>query len=333
MLTRVPPSEVITTLASKLLDRDFTQEEAETIAEIFMRNSLEGVYSHGINRFGRFIDYIEKGVVIPGAKPKLKSNSGALEQWDGMMGPGITNALFGTERAMNLSDEFGMGCVALANTNHWMRGGTYGRIAAKKGYIFIAWTNTIANMPAWGAVDRRLGNNPLVMAVPGENPVIIDMAMSQYSYGKLEDKAMKGEMLDQFGGYDIEGNLSRDPKGILNAVRPLPAGYWKGAGLSLMLDLLATILSDGLSTAELSQQQIETSVSQVIICIKPQKLSRKRSIDQTIALIIEDYKSSIPDSEKTNIIYPGERTSAIIEENSRLGIPIIKSVWDNIVAC
>jgi 3-dehydro-L-gulonate 2-dehydrogenase len=332
MIKRIAPLEVVKVLESKLLEHGCVQRDASTMAEIFMSNSLEGVYSHGINRFGRFLDYVEKGVIKVAAQPSLKSSSKTLEQWDGMEGPGIMNALFGVDRAMKLSDEYGMGCVALGNTNHWMRGGTYGRIAAKKGYIFIGWTNTIANMPAWGAVDRRLGNNPLVMAVPGENPVVIDMAMSQYSYGKLEDLAMKGEKLDQFGGYDTEGNLSRDPKGILDSERPLPAGYWKGAGLSLMLDLLATILSDGLSTAELSEKNIEAAVSQVFICIKPQHLSRKRSIDQTISHIIDDYKRSIPTEESESIVFPGERTASIVARNERDGIPISSDVWQDILS-
>jgi 3-dehydro-L-gulonate 2-dehydrogenase len=332
MVKRIAPLEVRKVLEGKLLKHGFVQRDAAKMAEVFMRNSLEGVYSHGINRFGRFLDYVGKGVVTPGAQPQLKSNSGALEQWDGRQGPGILNALFGVERAMALSDEFGIGCVAMANTNHWMRGGTYGRIAAEQGYIFIGWTNTIGNMPAWGARDRRLGNNPLVMAAPGEQPVVIDMAMSQYSYGKLEDMAAKGEMLGQFGGYDVDGNLSLNPSEILESERPLPAGYWKGAGLSLMLDLLVTILGDGLSTAEISEMQTESSVSQVFICIKPQNLSRKRSIADTVSVIIKDYKGSIPADESTNIVFPGERTESIVARNEKDGIPISDVIWEDILA-
>lgn len=331
MIKKVAPSEVKMVLTKKLIEHGFEQKDAETMAEVFMRNSLEGVYSHGINRFGRFLDYVGKGAVIQGATPELKSNSGALEQWDGRQGPGILNALFAVRRAMSLSDEFGMGCAALANTNHWMRGGTYGRMAAQQGYIFIGWTNTIANMPAWGARDRRLGNNPLVMAVPGKEPIVLDMAMSQYSYGKLEDMAAKDEVLDQYGGYNKKGDLSVNPSEILESGRPLPAGFWKGSGLSLVLDLLGAILSDGLSTADISSMQAETSVSQVFICIKPQSLGRKKSIELTVAQIIEDYKKSLPAEEGVEVVFPGERTASIVVKNEVDGIPISKSIWEDIV--
>jgi 3-dehydro-L-gulonate 2-dehydrogenase len=87
----------------------------------------------------------------------LLHNCGGLEQWNGILGPGPLNAVYATERAMHLASAHGIGCVALGYTNHWMRGGYYGWQAAKKGFVFIGWSNTIANMPAWNAVDTRLG--------------------------------------------------------------------------------------------------------------------------------------------------------------------------------
>lgn len=332
MEVRVNKDEVVNILESKLIKFGFNKEEAAPMAKVFMTNSLEGVYSHGVNRFGRFLDYVEAGVVEINAKPIVKSKSKGLEQWDGRRAAGILNAISGVRRAMDLSDKYGIGCLAIGNTNHWMRGGTYGRIAAKKGYVLIAWTNTIANLPAWGAKDCRLGNNPLVMAVPGKEPVVIDMAMSQYSYGKLEDLALKEEVLDHPGGFNKDGEQSFKPKEILAAERPIPIGLWKGAGLSLVLDLLASILSDGLSTAELSKQKIESGVSQVFICINPKDLSKSRSIAETVKLIINDYKESIPQDEYQKIVYPGERTGVIVKQNSEEGIPINIKVWEDILS-
>ncbi|MCL4106405.1 UNVERIFIED_CONTAM: hypothetical protein GTU68_030363 [Idotea baltica] len=330
-MIRLAPEIIIDKLTEILISRKFSESRSREIAEVFVQNSLEGVYSHGINRFKRFLDYVEKGMVVPNADPTIKSENNGIQQWEGNRGPGITNALVAVESAMKLSDQYGIACIALANTNHWMRGGTYGRIAAKKGYVFIGWTNTIANLPAWGAIDRRLGNNPLVMAIPGKDPVVIDMAMSQYSYGKLEDLQLKKEHLPLPGGYNEKGELSDDPGAILDAGRPIPIGYWKGAGLSLLLDIMSTILSDGLSTVELSKQGLESGVSQIFICINTEDLRRSRNIAETVKLIIDDYKNSIPESEGVNIIYPGERTNDIVNENKELGIPILQSVWDEII--
>ncbi|MDQ6904321.1 MAG: Ldh family oxidoreductase, partial [Bacteroidota bacterium] len=244
---------------------------------------------------------------------------------------GILNALHVTDTVISLASEFGIGCVAIKNTNHWMRGGTYGWRAAKAGYVFIGWTNTIANMPAWGAKNAKLGNNPLVMALPfHDEAIVLDMAMSQYSYGALEQSAMKNEKLAVFGGFDTEGNLTNDPNEILSSNSPLPVGYWKGAGMSLLLDLLATILSGGLSTAEISKKDIEYGLSQVFIAIDISKLGSHSLVTKTIENILQDYHQSIPVNDLKKITYPGERVLNTRKQNLENGIPVLKKVWDEI---
>src|SRR5690606_40372128 len=101
----------------------------------------------------------------------------------------------------------GIGRVALANTNQWMRGGTYAWRVAKAGFVYIGWTNTIANMPPWGPTDPRLGNNPLVIGVPYQDEaIVLDMALSQYSVGALKQKKMTGELLARLGRHAGEAN-------------------------------------------------------------------------------------------------------------------------------
>jgi len=318
---------------SILLETGFTEDKAERLAAAFTQNSLDGIYTHGVNRFPRFIEYTNKGYVKKDAEPSLKSKNNGVEQWDGNSGPGILNAMIATNQSTKLADEFGIGCVALSNTNHWMRGGAYGWQAAKAGYVFIGFTNTIANMPAHGAIDTRLGNNPLVLALPYNNTsIVLDMAMSQYSFGSMELSAMKNESLQVYGGYDAEGILTKDPAAIIRSQRPLPVGYWKGAGLSLLLDLLASVLSAGSSTHEISKRNIEYGLSQVFMSINIKQLPNYFSIPGLIESIITDYKQSVPESENAWISYPGERVLNNRKRNAENGIPVIQLVWDEILA-
>lgn len=327
----IPADEMQELFTGILLKYGFTQLRALECASVFTDSSLDGIYTHGVNRFPRFIQYVKDGYVIADATPTLENKFGGMEQWNGNLGPGISNAIYATNIAMKLATQFGIGSVALQNTNHWMRGGTYGWQAAKAGYVFIGWTNTIANMPAWGAKDAKLGNNPLVMALPyKEEAIVLDMAMSQYSYGALELYAMKNETLSVFGGFDIQGNLTKDPSAILAANAPLPVGYWKGAGLSLLLDLLATILSGGLSTYQLSKKEAEHSLSQVFIAIDISKLGNHSLITKAIEEILKDYHQSLPLDEAKKIVYPGERVLQTRKNNLDKGIPVIKKVWDEI---
>lgn len=327
----LPYPEVVSTLEQILLKNNFPPSAAKTCAEIFATNSLEGVYSHGVNRFPRFIEYLEAGHIKPDKHAVPVNRIGSIEQWDGQSGPGPVNAIIASDRAMELARDYGMGCVAVANTNHWMRGGTYGWRAARKGFAYIAWTNTIANLPAWGAKDARLGNNPLVIAVPhkGEG-IVVDMALSQYSFGALEVKKQNNQQLPLPGGYDKDGNLTTDPSAIIASWRPLPIGYWKGAGLSLLLDLLGTVLSGGLSTTQITASGAETNSSQIFIAFDISKLHNYDTIQTAINTVIDDLHASTPVSEGTQVRYPGENVEAIRTEGLKKGIPVLREVWDRI---
>jgi 3-dehydro-L-gulonate 2-dehydrogenase len=316
-----------------LTDSGFSESKADQCAEIFAVNSLEGVYSHGLNRFPKFVFNIKKGYVKPDSEPSLIKSAGALEQWNGNLGPGPLNALLATERAMELASLYGIGLVAMGNTNHWMRGGTYGWNAARKGYLFIGWTNTEANMPAWGAKDFRLGNNPLVFAVPyGNEAVVLDFAMSQYSYGKLETYQLEGKQLPYPGGFNTKGMLTVSPAEIIETRRALPIGYWKGSGLSLLLDIMASVVSGGLSTFEISQKEAEYALSQVFIAIDLKNLSDQERIETIVNDILKNLKESEPAESETEIRFPGENVVKVREENLKNGIPVNKAVWETILA-
>jgi 3-dehydro-L-gulonate 2-dehydrogenase len=187
-------------------------------------------------------------------------------------------------------------------------------------------------MPAWGAKDPRLGNNPFIMAVPYHNEaIVLDFAMSQFSYGKMETYRNEGSKLPYMGGFNEENKLTNDPAEILKTWRPLPAGYWKGSGLSLLLDILATVLSGGLSTHQISTCVSESNISQVFIAIQIKNLHNFPAITKSIDLIIDDLRNSVPENENSKIRYPGENVVVIRNENLKNGIPVSRGIWEKIV--
>ena len=326
------PIEQIEKEYSRVLERTgFAAEPRHQCARLFAENTLDGVYTHSINRFPRFIQYVKDGHIRVNAKPEIKHHAGAIEQWDGCLGPGPLNAIFATERALELSKEHGLGCVALSNTNHWMRGGHYAWKAAKAGFVFIGWTNTTANMPAWGAVDCRLGNNPLVLGVPfKDEAIVLDMAMSLFSYGSLESHELKSMPLPVPGGYSSDGVLTSDASEILKSRRALPMGYWKGSGLALLLDILAAILSGGLSTVQIRGEKAESAVSQVFLAFDISQLGNFPSIQESINRIVKDLHESIAAEGTQAVLYPGERILRTRRENLKEGVPVDKSIWEEI---
>jgi len=320
--------EVISETLRTILTRvGFSNERAALCARLFAETSRDGVYSHGLNRFPRFIGAISDGLIDVNAEPSPVESFGALERWDGRSGPGNLNAYSSMRRAMELSAKHGIGCVALRNTNHWMRGGTYGWQAADAGFIGICWTNTLPNLPPWGGIRPTVGNNPFVISVPrSEGNVVLDMAMSQFSFGALESYRRRGEQLPVVGGFDVEGELTSDPAAIETSGRPLPIGYWKGSGLSLMLDMVAALLSDGCATYRIPTEVLkETKLSQVFIAIQASATNKERMLEEILAFM----KSSSDD--QAAVRYPGERTLKTRMTNLAEGIPVDEIMWESIL--
>lgn len=328
---RVPFSDVVHELTRVLTALGFSAARARQSATLSAEAHCDGVASHGLNRFPRFVRQIRNGIVRPEAEPVCVRAMGPWEQWDGQLGPGSLNATAATDRAVVLARTHGLGLVALRNTNHWMRGGTYGWQAARAGMAFLGWTNTTPNMPPWGTVTSKLGNTPLIVAIPrGDAPVVLDAAMSQFSYGKMERAALRGETLPMPGGYDEAGRLTTDPAAILKTMRPLPTGYWKGAALSFVLDLLGAIVAGGQTTHEIGAQSDEYGLSQIFLAIDVSRPSSASAAAAVVSAAIDDLHTAVPAADGGPARYPGEQVLRTRAENLSLGIPVDVAVWEEI---
>ena len=327
--TRVPYEELQQVLASRLIKLGFAQDRADLSARLFADASRDGVQSHGLNRFPRFVRGIRSGLIDPNASPQLVSRFGAFERWDGRRGPGNLNAHHSMQRAIEISHEHGIACVGLRNTNHWMRGGSYGWQAADAGVIGICWTNTMPNLPPWGATDPRLGNSPIIFAVPRRNGhIVLDMAVSQFSYGAIESYRLKGQMLPVPGGFTQRGELTSDPAEIERSKRPLPIGYWKGSGLALMLDMIASMLSGGKATHEIpSDSERETNLSQMFVAIDPDVIGAREEVVERIVADLHG-ATSIGNS---RVRYPGEQVLTIRRESMERGVLVNAAIWQEVL--
>lgn len=331
---RIPFEEVKICLKDILTANGCPEIKAEKVAYEMARNSLEGVYTHGINRFARLIRNIGEGIVRPGADPVITGQNGAVVQVDGGLGLGIINAWFSMEQAIRLAGEYGVGLAALKNTNHWLRAATYGYQACDAGMAGICFTNTIPNMPTWGAVDSRLGNNPLVLAFPRKGGhLITDMAMSQFSYGALELARLEGRKMPIDAGFGRDGELTKDPDAVIRSQRILPTGYWKGASLSFMLDIFAGVLSGGNTVSAVGALPgDEHGVSQVFVAVDYQKLVSEAEADRIIEGAVSYLLDSEPAGADSRIIYTGQMTEECRRQNLAEGIPVDEAVWKEILS-
>ena len=108
----------------------------------------------------------------------------------------------------------------------------------------------------------------------------------------------------------------------------MPIGYWKGSGLSLVLDMIAAMLSGGLATHQIpADPELETGISQTFIAIDLPALDRDGFADRLEDQIIKSMR--LP-ADGGCVRYPGEKTLQTRRENMEKGIPVDLAVWDEV---
>ena len=212
--------------------------------------------------------------------------------------------------------------------------------------VIVALMNTltfaIANLVLDEDVKERLMNTVASNVEEIEYFNRLDAGMEReqgdqflrYNEGWLE---IDDDFCDFFEGictalYDENGNLTTDPAQIEKTWRVLPMGYWKGSGISIALDMIATILTNGNSVQTIGTFGDEVGLSQVMIAIDPSKGNTPEQTEEIVNAILADIKSSIPVTEGGEVLYPGEREARNIDDFSKNGIPVVEEVWNSILA-
>lgn len=306
-------------------------EEAMRLARIFADNSADGVHSHGMNRFSRCVKDMRTGVCDPGVlKAERISGLGGLEVWDAHFGVGPLIAEQMADRAADLAEEHGIACCAVRNNSHWLRAGRYALRIAHRGMYALCFTNTSQNLTPWGAKANAIGNNPMTFSIPRgtKEPLLMDMSVSQYAYGKLEIMAQQGQMLDEPLGYDTEGNLTRDPGAISASGLMLPIAKWKGNALSIMLDFMAAGLSFGRTSLMIGPpDQGQAGMSQVYMAMNVSPLGDMDEALRRMEASI-DFLHGLKKEEGIPPLHvPGENLAETRRRNLKEGLPVTEKTW------
>lgn len=326
-------AEAVATMEKGLLPY-MNAEQAHHFAEIFAGNSLDGVYSHGMNRFARYLGDMKSGLCDASVmEAERVSGVGGLEVWDAHFGVGPIIAEQMAERAVELAKVHGVSCVALRNNSHWLRAGRYGLMMADAGMMGLCMTNTAMNLVAYGAKEASTGNNPITIAIPRKaGSLVMDMAVSQYAFGKLEIMAQQGQMLDTDCGYDVEGNLTSDPKKIVESGLMLPMALWKGSALSIMIDLMVSMLSLGRTSLEIGDpSKGEKGMSQIFICMNPAAVVDMEKAEEQMEKTIAFLNGLEPREGSRGVHAPGQSLEKTRKTNMERGIPVTEETWQKIL--
>jgi LDH2 family malate/lactate/ureidoglycolate dehydrogenase len=157
---------------------------------------------------------------------------------------GFVAGCLAIDKGIELASTFGMGIVAVKNSNHYGMAATYLLRAIEKGYAAFAFTNASRSMPPWGAKEPFLGTGPFAVGLPGgsQGDFVLDMSPSVAARGKIRKAARRGEAIPEGYALDDAGRPTTDAEEALKGV-VLPIGGPKGSGLAMMMDIFGGVLS------------------------------------------------------------------------------------------
>ena len=295
---------------------------AEVEAQIGAEVDLCGVHTHGARLLPTMIDNIRAGRTngAPELQAVAEYPASALYETDRGLGRYVSAMCM--DKAVEKAREYGIASVAVRGVAHWGRAHSYALRAAEQGMVGLCFTNAIVNFAAWGTSAPSLGNNPIAIGVPGAEPAVLDLAMTQSSVSRVRMAAAAGERVPLGWGLDAEGAPTDDPQAIIDSGRFLPMGGHKGSGLAFMVELMTAGLANGLLCFEQGTLQNPTDTAggsaKLFIAIKP----FGDWLPGRLAELTAHLKASPAAPEQGEALWPGEGSFRRRGEYLQDGIPL-----------
>lgn len=244
---RLSPEELRHALEAHFLRLGLPEEGAKAFAEVLVEAELEGLRSHGLARLPIYTAQLERGGLNPRPRMALRWVRPGLALLDADGAPGPWAALEAVAALVPVAKEQGLAAVAVRRAGHVGPLGPYVRRLAQAGLVGLAFANT----PPALAPGPVLGTNPMALGAPMEpEPLVVDLALSVVSRGKILERAQRGEPIPEGWAVDREGRPTTDPKAALEGAL-LPIGGGKGLALAVLVEVLAGALAGDVLSSEL----------------------------------------------------------------------------------
>lgn len=313
-------------------------EEAFSIADHLVEANLAGHDSHGVIRAPIYLQWMSAEKVIPGRSLELVVDSGPLAVADARLGFGQWTGRQAVEIGVEKCRQHGVAVVALRNSAHLGRIGTWAELAAAAGLVSLHFVNTTGLgmfVVPTGGRDARLSVNPVCVGIPveGREPIVLDIAAAASAEGKLKVARNKGVPVPDNTIVDADGVPTNDANAFYGPPegRPvgaiLPFGGHKGYGLGLIAEILAGALTGGGCSAP-GKTLLEQGM--LSIYLDAEKLQSPTPLYEEIRRYVDFVKSSRPTSPGGEVLAPGD-----IENRNRAarrdGIELDETTWNQIV--
>ncbi|HEX5328019.1 MAG TPA: malate/lactate/ureidoglycolate dehydrogenase [Acetobacteraceae bacterium] len=321
----------VTSLIVRRMGSD--SNETQEVADHLVRANMAGHDSHGVGMLPAYVRLLQDGLLVPNQTLETVLDFGALLVLDARRGFGQRMAAEAVRRAAARARELGACVLALRNSAHIGRAGTYGELAVAEGMAFIGYVNVADHRDIaapWGCGEARLGTNPFVTAVPGaDGPVLLDMATTTIAAGKARVARNKGVAVPEGSLIDAEGQPTDDPKGFIDdhTGALLAFGRHKGSGLAVMCEIMAGALGGGQRAEEPRKGGILNSMFAVLIDVA--RIGDRATVLAGVEATRAHIRSARVAPGFDEILLPGEPERRAAAERAG-GIPVDERTWEQV---
>lgn len=319
--------------------------EADDIASHLVASNLAGHDSHGVVRVPRYVDWHKAGNLHAGRKPQVVTDGGAFLLLDGQLGFGQHVTKQAVAMGIDRAKQNGAAIVALRQTGHCGRIGTYAEQAMAEGILSIHFVNVAGSVlvAPFGGTERRFSTAPIAIGVPlTDRPVVLDFATSAVAEGKVLVASNGGKPLPPDALIEPDGTLSGDPHTLYGdypqvgpripgagagAIRAF--GDHKGSGLALMCELLAgAFTAGGCAGPTLTRGCISNGL--LSIYLSPAHFGTEAEFQRLGREYVDWVAAARPVEAGTPVKLPGEVEAAYRAARMRDGISLPADIWEDL---
>jgi LDH2 family malate/lactate/ureidoglycolate dehydrogenase len=319
------------TLQAVLAAQGVPESFARIQAELLLEAQMRGYASHGLLRLPRIVERIVNGVSSPTSSGAHEWVSDSFLRVDGERGLGPVVAVTALDALKERARRSGIAIAAIRNSNHIGMLAWYGDYVTRAGLILIAATTSEALVHPWGGRRALIGTNPLCIAVPAiPEPLVLDMATSLVSMGKVHDHANRGVPLPEGWALDGHGNPTTDATAA-KAGAIAPFGGAKGYALGLALELLVTTLAGSAIGTGVHGTLDSNSVcnkGDLFIVISP---PHSESAAAAIRAYLDEIRASGTPGAGQHVSVPGDRSREARARSIARGVEVDEALWQQIL--
>jgi LDH2 family malate/lactate/ureidoglycolate dehydrogenase len=303
--------------------------DAAAVADALVWANLRGVDSHGVSRVPRYLELFDKGESVPDAAPTVERPRAAIAIVDAHAAPGPVAMNRAADEAIAGARECGIGWATVRGTVHTCAIGYYASRIADAGMAAVGVVAGVPNMAYAGAKGAAVATSPLAVAVPAakHEVVLLDMATAVMALGRIAQLKAAGKELPPGVALTADGEPTTD---AALAKIPTPVGGAKGAGMSLVFEMLASglaanpIVPSYHSGAKEGRRHRQNGF---LLAIDVAAFLPLDEFTATIDDTVDAIKSLPPAADTTEILIPGERGRRTARDRAATGIPLGPKVW------